>query len=187
MGRWQPDARGRLAQAALELYADAGYEQTTVADIAERAGVTERTFFRYFTDKREVLFVGSPELQTRVVDAIIAAPASLAPLETVVGAFGAAASLLEGRRDYARLRAATIAANTSLQERELLKLGSLGTAAAWALRLRGIADPAAALAAETGVTVFRIGFEKWIAASSGELARCIDETLDALRELTAEV
>ena len=185
MGRWEPDARGRLARAALELYAEAGYEQTTVADIAVRAGVTERTFFRYFADKREVLFDGSGALQQRVVDGVTVAPASLAPVEAVARAFEGAAALLEERRDLSRQRAATIAANPSLQERELLKFASLGVAAADALRARGVAGPAATLAAETGVTIFRVGFEKWIAGSSGYLARCIRETLGELKTLTA--
>ena len=187
MGRWEPDARGRLARAALELYAEAGYEQTTVADIAVRAGVTERTFFRYFADKREVLFDGAGALQQLVVDGVAAAPASVAPVEAVARAFEGAASLLEGRRDFSRLRAATIAANPSLQERELLKLSALGVAAADALRGRGIGEPAAILAAETGVTIFRVGFEKWIGGSSTDLAGCIRETLDELKALTAAV
>src|SRR4051794_66180 len=125
MGRWEPDARGRLAVAALELYAERGYEQTTVADIAERAGVTERTFFRHFADKREVLFDGSATLQETVVKAIAAAPEDAAPIEAVGAAFEHAAVLLEERRAFARLRAATIAANPSLLERELLKLAAL--------------------------------------------------------------
>jgi AcrR family transcriptional regulator len=186
VGRWEPDARGRLARAALELYAGGRFEQTTVADIAERAGVTERTFFRYFTDKREVLFDGSAALQEAVVGAITAAPRSLAPIDAVAGAFEAAAPLLEERGEYAGRRAAAIASNPSLQERELLKLVTLGAAAADALRRRGVADPAATLAADTGVTVFRIGFEKWIAGSSGSLAQCIRDTLHALKALTAE-
>jgi AcrR family transcriptional regulator len=187
VGRWEPDARGRLARAALELYAEAGYEQTTVADIAVRAGVTERTFFRYFADKREVLFDASGELQRRVIDGVTAAPASLAPVDAVARAFEGAAAVLEQRREFSRQRAATIAANPGLQERELLKFASLGAAVADALRARGVAEPAATLAAETGVTIFRVGFERWIAASSGTLAQCIRDTLDALKIMTTAV
>jgi hypothetical protein len=58
MTRWEPNARGRLEQAALALYGERGFENTTVAEIAARAGLTERTFFRHFADKREVLFAG---------------------------------------------------------------------------------------------------------------------------------
>jgi AcrR family transcriptional regulator len=184
VGRWEPDARGRLARAALELYAETGYEQTTVADIAVRAGVTERTFFRYFADKREVLFDGSGELQRRVLDGVTAAPASLTPVDAVARAFEGAASLLAERRDLSRHRAATIAANPSLHERELLKFAGLGAAVAAALRARGVAEPAATLAAESGVTIFRVGFEKWIAGSPGDLAQCIRETLAELKSLT---
>jgi AcrR family transcriptional regulator len=185
MGRWQPDARGRLKAAALELYADGGFEQTTVADIAARAGVTERTFFRHFTDKREVLFDGSAVLQQTVLDAIAAAPPERAPLDIVAGAFETAAPLLEQHGDFAGDRAAAIASNPSLQERESLKLVTLAAAAADALRARGVADPAAGLAAEAGVTVFRIGFEKWVTGSAGGLGACIRDTLDALKALTA--
>src|SRR3954447_2702260 len=111
MGRWEPGARGRLARVALELYAERGFEQTTVEDIAERAGVTERTFFRHFVDKREVLFDGSLVLQQRLVDAIASAPAGLAPIDVVGHAFAEAAALLDGRREHARTRARVIAAN----------------------------------------------------------------------------
>jgi AcrR family transcriptional regulator len=187
MGRWEPGARGRLTLAALELYAERGFEQTTVVDIAERAGVTERTFFRYFADKREVLFEGSSALQKHVVDAIAAMPPSSPPIDVAGAAMEGAASLLEQRRDYARQRAAVIAANPSLQERELLKLANLGLAAAEALRRRGVPDPAAGLAAETGITVFKIGFERWIGGTStGSFAQCIREALDQLKALTAE-
>ena len=187
MGRWEPDARGRLVSAALELYAERGFEQTTVMDIAERAGVTERTFFRYFADKREVLFEGSSGLQQVVVDTIAAVPPATAPIDVVGAAMERAAFLLEDRREYARQRAAVIAANPGLQERELLKLANLGAAAAEALRRRGVPDPAAGLVAETGVTVFRIGFESWIGDSEpGDFARCIRDALDQLKALTAE-
>jgi AcrR family transcriptional regulator len=186
MGRWEPDARGRLIRAALELYAERGFEQTTVVDIAQRAGVTERTFFRHFADKREVLFEGSGTLQEFVVGAIVSAPVSVPPIEAVSAAMEGAASLLEERRDFARQRAAAIVANSSLQERELLKLAALGAAAAEALRHRGVPEPEASLAAETGVTVFKVAFERWIGdASSDDLARCIRVTLDRLKALTA--
>ena len=185
VGRWEPDARGRLAQAALELFTDQGFEQTTVADIAQRAGVTERTFFRYFADKREVLFDGGDVLQASLVEAIAAAPTA-APIDVVGAAFQQAASLLEARRDFARQRVAAIAANPGLQERELLKLATLGAAAADALRRRGVPDPAAGLAAESGVTVFRIGFERWIGDPSCEdLAGAIAEALDQLKAVAA--
>ena len=163
MARWEPDARGRLARVALDLYAERGFEQTTVGDIAERAGVTERTFFRYFADKREVLFDGSTMLRDALVDAIASAPASLGPIEVVGHAFGQAADTLQERREHAVRRAAVVAANTSLQERELLKMASLAEAAATALRARGVEASVATLAAEAGAAAFRIAFDSWVA------------------------
>jgi AcrR family transcriptional regulator len=186
VGRWEPDAEGRLMRAALELYGERGFDSTTVADIAERAGVTERTFFRYFVDKREVLFDGASRLQDLVVEAIAAAPAGAAPIDVVADAFAGAADLLEERRDFARRRAAVIAATPSLQERELLKLAGLGAAAADALRRRGVPDAVAGLAADTGVAVFRAGFERWVAdRSAGTLDRCIRAAVDELKALAA--
>ena len=186
MGRWEPDARGRLVGAALELYAERGFEGTTVADIAARAGVTERTFFRYFADKREVLFDGGNALEDALVAGIASAPAAGTPLDVVAEAFTGAASFLEERRDFARQRSAVIAATPGLQERELLKLASLGTAAAEALRRRGVAPSAAGLAAEAGVAVFRVGFQRWIGepATCG-LAACIRDALAELKALSA--
>jgi AcrR family transcriptional regulator len=173
-------------RAALELYAEGGFDETTVADIAARAGVTERTFFRYFADKREVLFDGAERLQELVVDAIATTPAGAAPIDAVAAGMEAAAGLLEERRDFARQRAAAIASNPSLQERELFKLASLAAAVAEALRRRGVPEPAASLAADAGVTVFRIGFETWIAGpSSPPLAECIRRALAGLKAVTA--
>ena len=130
MARWEPDSQGRLEQAALDLYGERGFETTTVAEIAARAGVTERTFFRYFADKREVLFGGSAALQELMVDAVIGAPESAAPIDAVAAALEAAGGLLEERRDRARARQAVIAANPGLQERELIKLATLAAAMA---------------------------------------------------------
>lgn len=184
MSRWQPDAQGRLARAALKLYGERGYDDTTVADIAERAGVTERTFFRYFADKREVLFDGSHILERAVVDAIAAAPASVPALEMVGSAMQRAGELLGERHDYARARAAVVAANASLQERELLKLASLAAASADALRAKGVPEQQAALAGEAGVTVFKLGFEAWIAGQTpGDLPGEISAALRGLLAL----
>src|SRR5487761_2640668 len=104
VGRWEADARGRLEQAALALYGERGFEQTTVAEIAERAGLTERTFFRYFADKREVLFSGAATLQGLMVDAVREAPAHLAPYEMIARALSAAGAAIGGGPERARLR-----------------------------------------------------------------------------------
>ena len=186
MGRWEPNARGRLAQAALELYAERGFEETTVAEIAERAGLTERTFFRHFADKREVLFAGAAALQELLVGAVASAPDSVAPIEAVAAALEAAGALLQERREYSRQRQAVIDANPGLRERELIKLASLASALAGALRQRGVADPAASLTGEAGIAVFKIAFERWVSgASQRELPQLIRESFGELRAVTA--
>jgi AcrR family transcriptional regulator len=185
VARWQPDARGRLQQAALTLYGERGYENTTVAEIAEHAGLTKRTFFRYFADKREVLFWGSGALEELIVTEVGAAPESAAPLDAVAAALNAAAAMFEQRRESAARRQQIIVANPELQERELSKLASLAGAVAEALRRRGVADRAAILTAEAGITVFRVAFERWVdQANRQPLQRLIRESLDELRALT---
>ncbi len=183
MSRWEPDARGRLQQAALALYIERGFEQTTVAEITRRAGLTERTYFRHFADKREVLFYGSDVLQELLVRNVEAAPKGLAPIAAIVAALAVAATgLLQERHDFARQRQTVIAANTGLQERELIKLASLSGALADALRQRGVADPSARLAAEAGITVFKVAFERWIDdGNECDLSHLIQETHDELR------
>ncbi len=186
MGRWQPDARGRLERAALELYVERGFEQTTVAEIAQRAGLTERTFFRHFADKREVLFAGAHALQDFLVDALARAPESAAPIDAVVAALEAAGPLFEERREYAWQRQAVIAANAELRERELIKLASLGSAMADMLRKRGVGDPAASLTAEVGIAIFKIAFERWVSdAGQSDLPHHIRESLAELKTVTA--
>jgi AcrR family transcriptional regulator len=183
MGRWEPNASGRLRAAALELYVERGYEQTTVAEIAARAGLTARTFFRHFADKREVLFAGSP-LQEVLVAALDAAPASASPMEAVAAALDAAAEVLTDH-EFSRLRQVVIAANAELQERELIKLATLSVALADGLRKRGVADPVARLAAETGIAVFRVAFERWVSEPEDRaLARLLRESFDELKALT---
>jgi AcrR family transcriptional regulator len=186
MSRWEPNARGRLEQAALELYVERGFEQTTVAGIAARAGLTERTFFRYFADKREVLFSGQGALEELVVGALADAPASLTPIDAVATALEATAVPFRDRRDRARQRQGVIAANSELRERELIKLARLASAMADALRRRGVADPAASLAAEAGIAVFRVAFERWLDDTrERDLAELIRESLRELKAVTA--
>jgi AcrR family transcriptional regulator len=186
MSRWEPNARSRLEQAALKLYVARGFEQTTVAEIAKEAGLTERTFFRYFADKREVLFGGSGALQELLVNAVAGAPASAAPIEAVVGALEAAGDLLQQRREYSRQRQSVIDANPELQERELLKLASLASALAEALRRRGVAEPAASLTAEAGIAVFKVSFDRWVNGSGPRtLPHLIRDSLEELKAVTA--
>jgi len=186
MARWEPDSRGRLEQAALALYGERGFEATTVAEIAERAGLTERTFFRHFADKREVLFGGAAMLQELLVSGVAGAPDAAAPIEAVLAALEAAGALLQERRAYARQRQMIIAASAELRERELIKLASLASALADALRRRGVSDPAASLTAEAGIAVFRVAFERWTQeGNQKDLPQLIRESLDELRVVTA--
>ena len=187
MGRWEPNARGRLEQAAMDLFIERGFEQVTVAEIAGRAGLTERTFFRYFADKREVLFWGQDALRGLLVYAVAGAPDAMAPIDAVAAALEAAGAVLQERREYARRRQAVIAANTGLQERELIKLASLASALADALRRRDVTDPAASLTAEAGIAVFKIAFERWGGGTSQpDLPQVIRESFDDLKAVTAD-
>jgi AcrR family transcriptional regulator len=185
VARWEPDAQGRLVAAALELFAERGYDLTTVADVAERAGVTERTFFRYFTDKREVLFGAGQAWEDQIIAGIEDADPSLAPLDVVAAGLVAGASLLDERRAFAVRRAAVLAATPSLQERELLKMTKLADGIALTLGKRGVADFDARLAAETGVAAFRVAFARWIADADGDLSlgEHITDVASALRAL----
>ncbi len=186
MGRWEPDARGRLMKAAFELYGERGFEQTTVAEIAERAGLTERTFFRHFADKREVLFGGAGALQDLLVSTVVNAPDGLAPIEAAAAGIEAAGAAIQEGGELPRQRQAIIDASAELQERELIKLASLASALAEALRGRGVTEPAASLAAEAGIAVFRIAFERWIEETGGQdLPGLMRESLDELRTVTA--
>jgi AcrR family transcriptional regulator len=184
MGRWEPDAVGRLQRAAMDLYTERGFEQTTVAEIAARAGLTERTFFRHFADKREVLFAGSASLQELMVSTLAGVPASATPLDAVTTAVAAAGDLLGQRRDYSRIRQAVIDKNPELRERELIKLASLAAALADTLRLRGVPDPAASLTAEAGIAVFKVAFDTWVGASNErDLTQLIHDSLDQLKAI----
>ena len=188
MARWEPDARGRLEKAAMELFAERGYETATVEEIAARAGLTERTFFRYFADKREVLFSGSKDLEKTIVDRIEAASEDAGPLEVVAVAFEAAGRAIQEHREmrFVRVRHALVTKHSELQERELIKLASLGSSVAQALRDRGVAEPSASLAAEAGIAVFKIGFERWLTEKTPRgLDAHIRAAVDALRAVAA--
>ncbi len=182
VGRWEPNARGRLAQAALTLYAERGFEQTTVAEIAARAGLTERTFFRHFADKREVLFYGMEMARDLLAGAVADAPASATAMGAVGEALEALGAVLQENPERVRLRDAIVSGNAELRERELIKLAALASAAAGALRGRGIPEPAASLAAETGVAVFKVAFARWVSeAGQLDLPGIFRESMEELR------
>ncbi len=186
MGRWEPNARGRLVQAAFALYGERGFEQTTVAEIAERAGLTERTFFRHFADKREVLFAGADTLRELLVNTVAKAPESLAPIDVAAAGLQAAGARIQEGGELARQRQAIITTSMELQERELIKLASLASALAEALRRRGVNDPAASLTAEAGIAVFKVAFERWVEQpNEQDLPRLIRASLAELKAVTA--
>jgi AcrR family transcriptional regulator len=180
----------------MQLYVERGFEETTVAEIAARAGVSARTFFRHFADKREVLFAGSSELQDRLVAALEAAPATATPMQAVAAALDTAADLLGQNREHSRTRQAVINSHPELLERELIKLVKVAAALADGLRRRGAPDPDASLAAESGIVVLRVAFERWTqpeqkppkqSKPEGETLRQImRESLDRLTTVTAE-
>ncbi len=185
MVRWQPDSRGRLEQAAIELFTERGFEQTTAAQIAERAGLTERTFFRHFADKREMLFDGSARLQDLFVDAVAGAPASATPLEAVTAGLDAVAVFFVDL-DHSRGRQTIIDSDASLQERELIKMSRLSTAIAGALRERGVTEPAASVLGQAAIGVFHVAFGQWVAdGNTRGYAELMRESLAELKAVTA--
>lgn len=180
MGRWEPDARRRMQQAALELFAERGYAGTTAAEVAERAGLTERTFFRHFPDKREVLFADDG-LRDRLAAAVAAAPEGAAPVDAVAAGLDAAAAELQGRREAVAQRARIVAAHAELRERELAKLASWSDELEGVLRGRGLSRPEARLLAEVSVAVFRAAYRRWLdEGHERELVATVRETLAGL-------
>ena len=166
----------------MALYAEHGFEQTTVAEIAARAGLTERTFFRHFADKREVLFYGMDRLRELLTRAVADASASATPMDAVGAALEAAGAMFQENPERVGLRDAIVSANAELRERELIKLTSLAAAMAGALRDRGIPEPTASLAAETGVAVFKVAFARWVGEpGQPDLPGIVRESMAELR------
>ncbi|MEA9986581.1 helix-turn-helix domain-containing protein [Subtercola sp. RTI3] len=193
MPRWEPDARARFVVAALQLFTDQGYDDTTVAEIAERAGLTKSTFFRHFSDKREVLAAGQETLSRLLADGITAAPASATPLEAVgAGLAHAAATMTQFNRELAPRLAAVIASSSELQQRDALKRVGMAAAMTDALRARGVPDPVASAAAELGLLAFKEAFAAWVADESPtesptELADLMHGSLDRLRAAVSQL
>jgi AcrR family transcriptional regulator len=186
VGRWRPDARQRLEQAAIELFSAQGFAATTVPQIAARAGLTTRTFFRHFADKREVLYGGDeiPELATRL---IADAPASLDPAALLIGGLRTVAETrFEGRREEIRVRRAIIRSDEGLRERDLRKRADLGEAIRAGFTARGVDSVTAVLLAETAVTVIQVALEEWL-DRDGErtLFEVMLETIGSLQAMLA--
>jgi AcrR family transcriptional regulator len=187
MARWEPDARQRLVAAALDLFTEQGYDDTTVAQIADRAGLTKSTFFRHFPDKREVLVAGQDTLSRLFAEGIDTAPDGATPLEAVAAGLDAlTATFTDDRRAFAARLRAVIAANGELRERAVFKRAGLASAAAEALEKRGLPEPTATLAAELGVGAFYRAFDRWAdPAAQQTLTELTREALGQLRAATA--
>ncbi|MBO2465185.1 TetR family transcriptional regulator [Actinomadura violacea] len=184
MPRSGAEARRRLRQAALELYRERGFDRTTTAEIAARAGVNERTFFRHFPDKREVLFDGEADLRAALTSAVAEATDGLPPLEILLHACQKAGRILEENRPFSEPRLEIIAATPTLRERELAKAAALTDAIAEALRQRGVPDPQAALAAQIGWAAFHQAAQAWLDDPSHPLNTHLQRTFAALHTLT---
>lgn len=184
MSRWEPNAAERLRVAAVELFADRGYEDVTVVEIAERAGLTKRTFFRHFADKREVLFGGQDAYRAMFADAIAAAPADAGPIEAIGAALAAvAAGFAADRREFSAKRQAVIDGNSDLKERDLLKAAALTAAMADALIARGTRPPTAALAANVGALALGDALQRWLQPGNRQsMAMLAEQALRQLRE-----
>jgi len=189
VGRWQPDARERLERAALELFVEQGFPETTVPQITARAGLTTRTFFRHFTDKREVLFAGEGEIPAQVAQLMADAPVPLSPMALIVdGLQTFAATRFEGQREHLRIRRAVIQADEGLRERELRKLAALSDAIRQGFRDRGVDDVTSTLAAQVAVTVFSVSVGRWLDSEVEQpLAGVVLDTLGALQSVTADL
>ena len=191
MARWEPGARERMVLAAVDMFTEQGYDATTVAEIAERAGVTKSTFFRHFPDKRELLVAGQEVLSRLLADGITEAPETASPLEAVAAGLVRASSAMGpmNRELGPRLKAA-IAASAELQERDALKSVGLAAAMTSALVARGVPDAIAHLAGEIGVLAFKRGYSAWLEAdpdTAGGLAPYTAAALDDLRAASASL
>ncbi len=190
MARWEPDGRARLVAAALDLFAERGYDEVTVAEIAERAGLTRSTFFRYFPDKRDVLAAGQAVMSRLLVEGIAGAPVGATPLEAVGAGLDTMGSAMTSfNRELGPRLKAVIASSAELQARDQLKHVSLLSDVVAALRSRGVPDPVAAVAADLGLLAFREAYATWIAGEDDGpgLVALMREALDRLRRAAAEL
>jgi AcrR family transcriptional regulator len=166
MARWEPGTSRRLQEAALAIFVDAGFNDVTVADIAARAEVSERTFFRYFATKEEVLFGESDMLLAEIITAIRQAPHLATPADLVRAAITRLTQLFEPERGKHRQRSAVINAEPALRERDLLKQSVWVTAIVAELVRRQIDPVRAATLAGAATAGFRAAYNDWLATRS---------------------
>lgn len=183
MPRWESDAQGRLERAALELFETHGFERTSVAQIAGAAGLKERSFYRYFPDKREVLF-GGDELEAHLVAQVEAADPGLTPVEALLTALGTAEGIFRPREFLLR-RGRVIAANPALAERDLIKLAGIADALAPALERRGVTPGKARFIIDVVMAIHRRAMPRWLAESDTTLAQLMAQAAAELREVVA--
>jgi AcrR family transcriptional regulator len=188
VSRWEPDASERLERAAIELFLEQGFAQTSVPQITARAGLTTRTFFRHFADKREVLFAGEEAVPELIRRLMAEAPAELEPMALIsAGLLTMAETMVAGRGEDLRTRREVVASDEGLRERELRKLAAMAEAIAAGFEARGCDELTAVLAARTAVTAFNVGVDRWLRADHEQpLGELVQDTLKALRSLTAE-
>ncbi|MEU9635692.1 TetR family transcriptional regulator [Streptomyces tendae] len=185
MPRNGDEARRRLQQAALELFAEQGFDQTPVEAIAARAGVTERTFYRHFADKREMLFDGEGELRDQLVQALAAVPDGTKPMPALLAAFHQTVPLFESNRPFTEPGARLIARTPALQERSLAKQALLVRALTAALQDRGVNARTALLCAQAAMGTFAIATHRWMDDPSVTLHNHLDQAFRELRLATA--
>jgi AcrR family transcriptional regulator len=181
MARWEPDAQGRLQRAAMELFLERGYAEVTVAEIADRAGLTKRTFFNHFADKREVLFAGAQDFEASIVKHLTEAASDLDPIDAAVAALAHGTLGLAQYRDYAHLRRDVIASSPELQERDVMKMASLASAMAETLRQRNVPARTAVLTAQAAVAVFNTAYGDWVDDGSADFSVLMQRSLADFR------
>ena len=184
MPRDAEKVRRRLQEAALRLYETRGYEDTTAADIAAEAGVTQRTFFRHFPDKREVLFSGEEELIDMLTRAVMSVPQDVGPLEALFHAFPSVEPLFIKNRPFTAPRRRIIASHPALQERAQTKTQAVMSALAAAFRQRGVPDRAASLAAQVGMAALGHAVAAWFEGESTDLGPYVQQAFKELRDLS---
>ena len=181
MGRWEPNAQQRLQHAAMALFAERGYADVTVAEIAGRAGLTKRTFFNHFADKREVLFAGAQAFEATVLRHLTETDDGLAPIDAAVAALTRGGLDLAPYAESALARRELIASSTELQERNQIKMTSLAAAIAGALRERHVPGTTATFAAQTAVAVFTAAYDDWAADTAADFSALMQRSLSSLR------